>query len=243
MPGCQSSARLPISDPVIPGPADAAQQNCGTSVSGAPIVLYRFGASVPSDRNILFFAGIHGSEGTTVGVARKFVEELNANPPTLDVNLYIIPLANPDGYAAKSRVNANAVDLNRNFPATNWKASQRKTKYWNGPSPLSEPESRALHDLVLKLKPIRILSMHSIKGGKHGNNFDGPAEHLAELMASKNGYNVLPTMGYTTPGSFGSWAGIDLGIPTITLELPSNISWEMAWKQNRQALWAFVLGQ
>ncbi len=215
----------------------------GRSVDGAPIECLHFPSSTPGQSSILLFAGIHGDEQSTVGVMRRFVEELTSTTPRLDVDLYVIPLANPDGYAAKTRTNANKVDLNRNFPAVNWKTSQRKTQYWNGPAPLSEPESRALHDLVLKLKPIRILSMHSIKAGRHGNNYDGPAEFLAALLASKNQYNVLPTMGYPTPGSFGSWAGIDLNIPTITLELPSNVSSDTAWKQNRDALWAFVRGK
>jgi protein MpaA len=213
------------------------------SVSGVDVSVFRFPSASPDAANVLLFAGIHGDEGTTVAVMRRFTAELEVSAERLSVNVFVVGLANPDGLAAHTRTNANKVDLNRNFPAKNWKTSMRKTQYWNGPEPLSEPESKALHDLVLELRPVRILSLHSIKAGRHGNNFDGPAQSLAELLASKNGYNVLPTIGYPTPGSFGSWAGIDLGIPTITLELPSNISGESAWKQNREALWAFVRGQ
>ncbi len=254
--GCQShstarSEALPAatmtndpSQPQASTPLNSRQaETIGTSVNGEPIVMCRYVSDQPDAPNVLIFAGIHGSEGTTVTVTRKFLDELDAIPRPLAVNLYIIPVANPDGYAAKTRVNTNKVDLNRNFPAKNFSTSQRKTRYWNGTQPLTEPESRALHDLVLRLKPARILAMHAIKAGQHGNNFDGPAQALAELMASKNGYNVLPTMGYDTPGSFGSWAGIDLCIPTITLELPSNVNGEAAWKQNREALWAFVHGE
>lgn len=214
-----------------------------TSVAGVEIRLHRFPASEPNKVNILLFAGIHGNEQSTVAVMKKFVEELDNSKRPLPVNVYVVPLANPDGFEVRSRTNANKVDLNRNFPAKNWKTSLRKTQFWNGPSPLSEPESRALHDLVLQIKPARILSLHSIRDGKHGNNYDGPASDLAALLSSKNDYDVLPTMGYPTPGSFGSWAGIDLAIPTITLELPSNLPAERAWQQNREALWAFVNGE
>jgi protein MpaA len=55
-------------------------------------------------------------------------------------------------------------------------------------------------------------------------------------MAGFNGYPVTATIGYPTPGSFGSWAGIDLGIPVITLELPRELSGPKAWESNRQAL-------
>lgn len=217
-------------------------ETIGRSVRGEPIILHRFLSSKDSAPNVLIFAGIHGDEGTTVGVARKLVAELSRGGAALGVNLYVIDLANPDGLKDRTRTNSRRVDLNRNFPAANWSSSQRTSRYWNGPEPLSEPESRTLHDLVLRLKPARILSLHSIKAGRHGVNYDGPAQALAERLAEFNGYSVLPTMGYPTPGSFGSWAGIDLKIPTITLELPSNVSSASAWTQNREALRAFIEG-
>ena len=59
---------------------------------------------------------------------------------------------------------------------------------------------------------------------------------LASRMSALNGYPVTANIGYPTPGSFGSWAGIDQGIPVITLELPRELSGERAWETNRQAL-------
>ena len=43
-------------------------------------------------------------------------------------------------------------------------------------------------------------------------------------------------LGYPTPGSFGSWAGVDRQLPTITLELPSDAAGPVAWRENREAL-------
>jgi hypothetical protein len=49
-------------------------------------------------------------------------------------------------------------------------------------------------------------------------DWDGPAEELARAMAARS---PLPAerLG-SRPGSFGSWAGEDLGIPIVTVELP-----------------------
>jgi hypothetical protein len=52
-------------------------------------------------------------------------------------------------------------------------------------------------------------------------NFDGPARELADVFAGAAGapWDVVADMGYATPGSFGSWMGIDRGVPTLTVEL------------------------
>jgi protein MpaA len=72
------------------------------------------------------------------------------------------------------------------------------------------------------------------------NNYDGPAQHIAELMSRYNSYPATPTIGYPTPGSLGSWAGIDRQIPMITLELPRKLPGDQAWPNNRQAILAAI---
>jgi protein MpaA len=93
--------------------------------------------------------------------------------------------------------------------------------------------------LVRDLRPRRILSIHSIAGDPC-NNYDGPAEPLARAMASGNGYALKGQIGYPTPGSLGSWAGTDLGIPIVTLELPASTPGDVAWERNRSAILGFV---
>ena len=93
---------------------------------------------------------------------------------------------------------------------------------------------------MLQRKPEWIISIHSIARGKHCNNYDGPARWLAEAMYRHNGYPVTATMGYPTPGSLGSWAGIDKQIPIVTLELPREDPGMSAWMQNRDALLAAI---
>ena len=40
-------------------------------------------------------------------------------------------------------------------------------------------------------------------------------------VSAASGWPVRPQIGYPTPGSLGSWLGIDRGIPILTLELPA----------------------
>lgn len=205
----------------------------GKSVLGLPIVGHFFGVSGPKT---LIFAAIHGDEPNTAFVANQLVEHLTKNPEAYYARrAAVVPVANPDGLARGTRKNAREIDLNRNFPAKNF-ALGKKDRYFGGEQPASEPETQLLIELIDDWKPDRIVTLHAITRGKHGNNFDGPAESLAKTMSRHNEYSVLKSMGYPTPGSFGSWAGIDHQIPTITLELPSDAPGPVAWRENREAL-------
>jgi protein MpaA len=63
---------------------------------------------------------------------------------------------------------------------------------------------------------------------------------LAELLAKYNGYPVTGDIGYPTPGSFGTWAGVEAGIPVITLELPRGERGEESWRSNGDGLAALT---
>jgi protein MpaA len=209
----------------------------GRSVCGDPLTLQLFGSGPDC---VFIFGGIHGSEPTSAALARELAHHLPNHPELLaGRTVAILTDANPDGLRQLQRANANGVDLNRNFPAQNWQRSSR-TGQRHGSIPASEPETRAIIRVVEVLRPSRIVSIHSIARGRHCNNFDGPAKHLAEAMSRCNGYPVRAVMGYPTPGSFGSWAGIDRGIPTITLELPRDLDAAACWRENARALLAFI---
>jgi protein MpaA len=51
-------------------------------------------------------------------------------------------------------------------------------------------------------------------------NYDGPAAAWAAAVAAACGWPARSDIGYPTPGSFGSWMGLDGGLPVLTLELP-----------------------
>jgi protein MpaA len=184
-------------------------------------------------------AAIHGNEPTSVEIARGLLSELRDNPSlAAGVPVVIIPVANPDGLAAGTRINAHMIDLNRNFPSSNWSVRSRRMNNFGGGVPASEPETNALIATVERLQPRLIISVHSMDNPT--NNYDGPAREIAELMSRYNGYPPKATIGYPTPGSMGSWAGIDRQIPMITLELPRRLPAAEVWPNNRQAVLAAV---
>jgi protein MpaA len=191
-------------------------------------------------------AGIHGDETQGAFISRRLIEMLAGQPGLFHApdgrlagaRVVILPMANPDGAVAKRRRNARRVDLNRNFPARNWVPTHRTNRYHGGIEPASEPETRALIDLVERIRPDKIIAIHTIGGGAECNNFDGPAEQLAYAMSPNNQYPVEPSIGYATPGSLGTWAGIEMNIATVTLELPEGRSGQHSWEANREALLA-----
>lgn len=136
-------------------------------------------------------------------------------------NLLFIPCLNPDGMVLNTRTNSNGVDLNRNFPTKNWgedtsKAGDNPSDYYGGTSAGSEIETRFVVDVIEKYKPELIVTLHA---PYKIVNYDGPAKEIAEKISTIIGYSVEASIGYPTPGSFGTYAGIERQIPTITLEL------------------------
>lgn len=207
----------------------------GHSLDGRPMTLHTFGSAA---HPTLIIGGIHGNEPTAAGVCRELAHFLKEHPESWAGRcVAILPEANPDGLARHLRTNSNLIDLNRNFPATNW-AKTRRSSFFGGDAPATEPETVALIDLLERLQPARIISVHSMAAPC--NNFDGPADALARLMSQTNHYPVRSNIGYATPGSLGSWAGVDRHIPIITLELPLHQSTTSSWEENRDALVAAI---
>lgn len=208
---------------------------CGKSVGRRPIFAYTF---VSGQRDsILVFGGFHGDEPKSVTIAHKLGVALAGDDAAREgCDWIIVPMVNPDGYEIRSRRNARKVDINRNFPASNWELGNPRSRMFGGPKPASEPETRCVIDVIERFAPSLIITIHSISGGRFCNNFDGPAKRHAERMSRHNKYPVTSSIGYPTPGSFGTWAGIERGIPTVTLELPTEHSLKRCWEDNRLAL-------
>jgi protein MpaA len=196
-------------------------EEIGRSVAGRPIVARRFAGDGPC---VLLKGAIHGDEPLGASLLVLLAEEITTHA-------WIVPVANPDGYLADRKQNDRNVDLNRNFPSASW-SPEHRPGYFPGDAAASEPETRALIELIDRIRPVVIVSIHS---PFRTVNYDGPAQELAERMAARNGYGASADIGYPTPGSFGSCYGIDRGVPVITLEIP-RISVEEAWRENREAL-------
>lgn len=170
---------------------------------------------------VLVIGGIHGDELTSSSVVFRWLEWID-QAEAKRFQWQIVPVLNPDGLLAKpaTRVNANGVDLNRNFPTPNW--AKEAPKYWAaktssdprrypGKMAISEPESRWLHNEIQRFKPDVIISIHAPFGVL---DFDGPVDPPHKLGAL-----ILMPVGIY-PGSLGNYGGIHKGVPVVTIELP-----------------------
>lgn len=190
----------------------------GHSTLGAPLSVWR--PSGPCD--VLVFAGIHGDEPESTAVLSWALRHL----PEPSANVAVVLAANPDGLARGTRANARGVDLNRNFPARNWRADgvayrvlsdePRDIALSTGSAPGSEPETQALLALIEALRPSRaVVAVHAPLACVE----DPAASELGRWLAERSQLPLVADIGYATPGSFGSWAA-EHGWHEITYELP-----------------------
>lgn len=207
----------------------------GTSVQGRPIRLLTLGHG---PRKVLLIGGIHGDEAegayTTSQLPAAFTDAHLGDA----VTLAILEDANPDGRAAGTRENANGVDVNRNFPASNFDPADPSS----GRAPLSQPESRTVRDLIERMNPALVLALHSW-AGRQFVNFDGPARALADRFAAASGLPVEESTAFApTPGSLGSYAGRDRGTPVLTIEVRKGSDPKAVWELIRAALLEVIAG-
>ena len=142
-----------------------------------------------------------------------------------------VPCLNPDGMQLKQRTNANGVDLNRNFPTQNWGKNEGEnatcddctTTYFGGRHPASEIETQFIINILEEYQPELILTLHA---PYKVVNYDGPAQDIAEKISAIINYPTEASIGYSTPGSFGTYCGVERNIKTITLELDEETSVE-----------------
>ncbi|MEZ6014693.1 MAG: M14 family zinc carboxypeptidase [Planctomycetota bacterium] len=186
-------------------------QVVGTSAEGRPVRARTLGRGDQRDgRRVAVIAGIHGDETEGLQNLTALITLLAES----DACVRLIEDVSPDGTARGTRHTASGVDPNRNWPAHNFTPDRSR-----GPAPLSEPEVAAVHDDLVRFAPELVVVLHSTKRGPFVN-YDGPARALAERFASaaRAPWRVVADMGYATPGSFGTWMGIDRGVPTLTVE-------------------------
>jgi len=92
---------------------------------------------------ILLWSQMHGNETTTTKAVFNFLKSIHANSSLLThFSFTFLPILNPDGAEAFTRLNANKVDLNRDSVD------------------LSQPESQLLRSVFNTIKPYLALNMH-----------------------------------------------------------------------------------
>ena len=190
-----------------------------------PIELIKLRPEHPQ-KTILLIGVFHGDEPDGEFLIKKYID----SKPEIEKNrLLFIPCLNPDGKELKTRQNANLVDLNRNFPTQNWEHTLDKD-YFGGDHPSSERETKFVMKVFEQFDIDCVLTIHA---PYKVVNYDGPATEIAEKISKITGYPLQEYIGYPTPGSFGTYIGIERNIPIITLELPENIAKEELWEQNK----------
>ena len=192
----------------------------GRSVQGRTLY-YRDVVAPDAKIRVLVVGAMHGDELSSASLALHWIQRALETPS--NAHWRFIPALNPDGLMMRParRMNARGVDLNRNFPTPNWtrdakiyweQRTRKDPRRWPGPSPLSEPESRYLHDEMQRFQPHLVVSIHAPYGVL---DFDGPGTAPPKL-----GRLYLDQVGIF-PGSLGNYGGVHKGMPVVTIELPS----------------------
>lgn len=208
----------------------------GASVQGWPLIYSEFGDS--KTNTTLVLAMVHPDEITPLFIAIELANLLRQNPSMSEhARVVIAPLVNPDSFFAqpKVRTNARGVDVNRNFDTKDWNSqahAQWKKKFRSdprrnpGPHGASEPETEFQKRLIEKFHPDKILSIHS---PLNHLDYDGPntlavdrfsQDYVKSCLTLRSKLKAVATGFF--PGSLGNYAGQELGIPTLTLELPTS---------------------
>jgi murein peptide amidase A len=197
----------------------------GTSLEGIPLTVYHPDAGDPS---LLVLASIHGDEAETTVIVSEALRCISRG----DLATAVILCGNPDGMLRGTRGNARGVDLNRNFPTSNWRpdATHYKTRAGDardialspGAQAASEPETRALIELLERYKPRAVVSLHAALAC-----IDDPsASPLARQLAERCALPLQSDIGYPTPGSMGTWAS-EHGLTVITWEVEAASAYDL----------------
>jgi Zinc carboxypeptidase len=116
----------------------------GTTTRGRSVYLVHLRRSDRPAWKILFYAQQHGDEISGKDALLYLIRDISRDPRQLpeDVDLWILPMMNPDGAEAGTRVNGAGVDLNRDHIT------------------LEQPETRALHQVVRRVRPDLAVDCH-----------------------------------------------------------------------------------
>ena len=213
------------------------------SVKGFPILArdYESDGKRKEPLRILLIGGIHGDEPTSAAIVFHWLQNMHL-PIAHSFQWRVAPVVNPDGLFAnpQTRVNANGVDLNRNFASPNWERDA--PKYWKnrtksdprrypGQAPLSQPESQWVHDTIEHFRPHLVISVHAPLGevdfdGAH----DDPPHRFGPLMYNRIG---------VYPGSLGNYGVGQKPMPVITIELEK--AKQMPSKEEIKRIWRDML--
>ena len=164
--------------------------------------------------------------------------------------LVVVPIVNPDalhancariaaGRRAGMRCNARGVDLNRNFPRLRSRlplnplggSRWRRAMHYVGPHPLSEPETRALRDVVDELRPRASVGFHSFgelllypwaftaRPNPRRERYERVGRAFVRGLRGPSYRVMQATDLYTTVGDLDDWLDAAYGTLAFTVEV------------------------
>ncbi|TRZ45311.1 M14 family metallopeptidase [Robertkochia solimangrovi] len=149
----------------------------GESVEGRPIYIYRCGTG---NLKLLMWSQMHGNESTTTRALMDLLHFMASNDSFREfvlknLTLEIIPVLNPDGATAYTRVNHNKVDLNRDA------------------QDLSQPESRVLSEVFAAFEPDFCFNLHDQRTIFSAGKYQHPAtvSFLSPAKDEERSVNVV----------------------------------------------------
>lgn len=220
--------------------------------------------------SVLLTGGVHGRESNNTIILMKMLERF-LQKPRKGYSLCILPLINPDGYtialegkkairnpsllslveekpfpAEEWKGNARGVDVNRNFPSVHWKRTKEQR------FPGSEPETRALMEILLERTYSLYLDIHS-RGEEiyyyrqsMSQCYNKKQRTLAERMAEISGYScVFPEreLDVETGGGNTVHFASEYGkIPSFTIETMKDESVFPLEVEAQEEIWEQIKG-
>lgn len=208
---------------VLPGVAEAAARPepqefvIGRSRRNRPIKAYLIGER-DAFCSYVVQGQMHGDEPAGPLVAANRLLKI---APIRDVAFWVVPTINPDGSHRGTRVNANGVDLNRNFPSKTWRRQGKGTRYYGGPRPASEPETRSMVRFYSKIQPHTIISLHQPLACVDYSGGDLDVTHWLARNLYLRSAHLGSSTGGGYPGTMSSWFNKTYRKQTcVTVELP-----------------------
>ncbi len=190
------------------------------------------------------------------------------------VCVHVIPMVNPDGvtisqsgfegirksslrkklknmhgarYTTVWKANARGIDLNNQFDYKfKYKKKYSKGAYagYGGKKPVTEKETKALVELVNKVKPSAVVNYHAM-GNVIFCNYGGSGKvqkKVYKLAGEIRGITGYTYMGLDQSPGFANWLVCKKNIPSCTVEIgkystPVPISqFKTVWKQNKDVM-------
>jgi hypothetical protein len=153
----------------------------GSTIEGRSLVAAHLDRRSTDDPwTVLLIGQQHGDEPAGMEALVALIDEASQSPSVLpeDIDLWIVPMANPDGAAADSRRNGADADLNRDHVL------------------LEQPETRALHELARTVRPHVTVDCHEFRRDSSDYLERGWTEWPLITMDTAN-HPLLPDATYT----------------------------------------------